>query len=91
MALRLLRVSIHLLTKEVNMELSTTSYADRIWNVDIYMPNQSCYLPDNVGKDSCCKVYAIFPLSAITYLLNYALYFSLITSSLKLPFCAEAS
>ena len=52
--------------KEFNKELSTTSYADKIWNVDIHMPkNQSCYLPDNIGKDSC-KVYAFLPLSAIT-------------------------
>ena len=31
--------------KEVNKELLTTSYADMIWNLNLYMSNQICYLP----------------------------------------------
>ena len=42
-------------SKEVNKELSTTAYADRIWNLNLYS-----------GKDSY-EAYTSLLLSAVTY------------------------
>ena len=68
--------------REIKGELWTTSYADRIWNWNIYKPNQISYLP---SQHRLWSVYSL-PLSAVTYWIIHSQYFAL-----TIQFCGEAS
>ena len=66
------------------------SRLDRIWNWNIYMPNQISYLASQHRQRQLWSVYNFLCL-LLLYWIMHAQYFALLNLILKLQFCGEAS